>query len=605
MAYSFWRGPGARNAPIEGGIYEDGLNWTRGDPPGAEDIAELPAGDYTVTLTSDATIGELRIGQGATFLFDGGISDRLTLVNAAVNSGTLRLEGGVVVLQSSLANSGTITGSSASSDDYLFGGTVVNHGVVTLIEREYLIWSNVDNRDDGVVRADRDYGLTFFGTVTNAGLFEADGSGLYMNNLGGTAALTNLSRGILTDGAWQVAHRGTIRLIGQAIEGLGAGTDVVLAGRGTTFDVDTGAGLQSLDASLRRIEAGAELDVLGGRGFGAGQALDVRGTLALGGGTLAVSELNTAAGSVLKGFGIVAGEGDLNGTVTIRGTLRFTGAVMAGGTITGGTLALDGRDNRIEAGAHVTVRTLELDGGVTRVEPGDFHARNLSLHNAIVDFQEADFALRGALDLDGGRVNGSGTLRLGGGQLTSAGVSAFGLDVLNGGTIAVESGTLTFEHRLLGAGTVAVAEGATLAFGAAATVGGLQHVDLDGAATLSIAAPARFAGLLSDFGEGDTITVRGFSAAGTRALWTADADGSGGTLRLVGEGASAVLHFDDGAYTRRNFALADVDGALAVTYRGRAPDVAAMFGADTAVHAPAHAALDGALLHPDGHAALV
>ena len=251
------------------------------------------------------------------------------------------------------------------------------------------------------------------------------------------------------------------------------------------------------------------------------------------------------------------------------------------------------------------MRTLALDGGVTRVEPGDFHARNLSLHNATVDFQEANFVAPGALDLDGGRVNGSGTLRLGGDDLTSSGVSAFGLDVLNGGTIAVESGTLTFEHRLLGAGTVVVGDGATLAFGASAIVGRLQHVDLDGAATLSIAAPARFAGLLSNFGEGDMIAVRGFSAAGTRALWAADADGAGGTLRLTGEGTTAVLHFDDGAYTRRNFALSDVDGALALTYRARALDMAAVFGADTAVHAPAHGPLDGMLLHTDGTVALV
>lgn len=605
MAYSFWRGPGARNAPIEGGIYEDGLNWTRGDPPGADDIAELPTGDYTVTLASDATIGELRIGQGATFLFDGGISDRLTLVNTAVNSGTLRLEGGVVVLQSSFVNYGTIAGQSASSDDYLFGGTVVNHGLVTLIEREYLISSTFDNASDGIVRADRDYGLTFFGIVTNAGLFEADGSGLYLSDFRGTAALTNLPRTILTGGQWHVANGGTIRLVGQAIEGLGGGAEVVLDGRGTTLDVDTAAGLQSLDASLRRIEAGAELHLLGRRGFGAGQALDLRGELELRGGTLDAGVLNAGAESTIIGFGTVAGEGDLDGAVRIKGTLRFTGEVIVGGTISGGTLALDGRDNRIEADAHVRVRTLALGGGVTRVEPGDFRARNLSLNDAIVDFQEADFVLRGALDLDGGRVNGSGTLRLGSGDLTSSGMSAFGLDVLNTGTVVVESGSLTFERGLLGAGSVAVGDGATLAFGASASAGRLQHVELNGAATLSIAAPARFAGLLSGFGEGDTIAVRGFSAATARALWAADADGAGGTLKVTGEGAAAVLHFDDGAYTRRNFALADVDGALAVTYRGRALDMAVVFGADTAFHPPAHSALDGVLLHTDGHVALV
>lgn len=445
--------------------------------------------------------------------------------------------------------------------------------------------------------------------MTNAGLFEADGSTIVMDNFRGTSVLGNLAGATLSGGQWHVANGGTIRLFGQAVQTPGTGADIVLDGRGSSFASDNGDGLQALDTSLRTIAADAELHLLGRRGFGADQDLDVRGALELRGGILQIGELDVLQGATLTGFGTVNGEGNLSGAVAIAGdTLRFTDDVTVRGAISGGALALGGRDNLIGRDAHIAVRALTLEDGITRVQDGSLHARNVTVHDATLDLGGTGLTLPGALGLESGRVNGAATLRLTGDHLTTAGESAFGVDVTNLGTTTVDSGRLTFGGRLSGAGAVVVEDGAALAFGAGAAVTRTQSIALAGASSLTIAAPTGFAAALSGFGAGDAITLQGLTAETTRVRWVADADGSGGMLTLIGDASRIKLHFDDGAYGRRDFVVGDASGGgVTLTYQARghaSVDVAAAFGPDTPGLAADHHVSLG-WLHAEGHHALV
>lgn len=159
MAYTEWPGPGALNPPLQSGNFENGLQWTRGDPPGDGDIADLPGGDCTVTLSSGASIGTLLIGQGVTFLFKGNWRYSLGLGDQSANSGTLHVETGLVRLGGAFYNFGTLIGDSASSDDALVGGTLINQGLIIKGDANFNINSDLDNRSDGVLRATQSYNI--------------------------------------------------------------------------------------------------------------------------------------------------------------------------------------------------------------------------------------------------------------------------------------------------------------------------------------------------------------------------------------------------------------------------------------------------------------
>jgi fibronectin-binding autotransporter adhesin len=344
--------------------------------------------------------------------------------------------------------------------------------------------------------------LLGFGTVTNAvastGLLDANGGLLLFSAAVAGPSLLEADAGA------------TLQLGANAAPATDS-TTITLNGAGSEIEWGNGTPTK-IESSLTGIAAGATFAVLGGRGYTTTLGLSDSGILQLGGGTFSAGSLAVRAGGTLVGFGTVTPAVANGGTVEASGTgdvLKLSkGAAGAGALIAG-------------SGA-----TLELAGATTS--------------GAVTD--------NGTLTLDGITLKptsvtvGSGALVTGSGTISGA--------VTNGGTIDASAGTLTVTGAVTGTGSLLIGAGETLALGSSAAAT-QTAVFASTTGTLSLAAPASFAGSITGFTGNDLIYLGGQVATGLAYNTTTH------VLTVTGaSGTIAALTFN-GTYTQGSFALAN------------------------------------------------
>jgi T5SS/PEP-CTERM-associated repeat protein len=258
------------------------------------------------------------------------------------------------------------------------------------------------------------------------------------------------------------------------------------------------------------------------------------GTVFLDSGELLVANYAAAANTLTVGG---AGTGDLtlHGASEVAVGYALGGAVVSGNPVSntghltvGDTLGGQGHvviadDSTILVYGDTTVGS----AGVVTLggSAGDdaLLAMTVSLtvnSGGIVSLGEADATIRApVIDVDsGGVISGLGTLSgdLGGNQTTTS------ADIVNDGTIEARGGDLLVYGNITGNGTLSIASGATMTLEGAVASG--ETVQFSPHATLVIADPGAFHGVISGFDASDTLVIGGEQATGV--TW------SGGTMTI-------------------------------------------------------------------------
>ena len=282
--------------------------------------------------------------------------------------------------------------------------------------------------------------------------------------------LTNLASGTLTGGVWESAGTGTLAFLEGSI--VTDAATIILNGTASAMRSGTGT-VKTIDNSLTTVASSSQLELLGGRNFSAVSSLVVNGTVMLGGGTLAapVNGLTIGASGTVVGFGAID-----SGTA-----VNDIGKIEANG----GTLAVPGLNNLPGAG------TLQADAGASLVLTAFGGAYQESVVN------------NGTIDVAFGGL-GSGTLAMTG---PYSGTGGF---LIQGGFDGADRTILELPSTVSG----------NVAFDAF-----FGELLLDNATT--------FNGMLSSFGNNDTLVMQGISNAASATL-------SGNSLNLFDSGGSVV-----------------------------------------------------------------
>jgi hypothetical protein len=431
-------------------------------------------------------------------------------VTVATAAGTIILSGAGSALQSL----NTTTNTQVAVDSTLYTTTATG-GLEVLGGRNFTVVANSGKFVDGgrlqlgggtftatALTVGTGAKLSGFGTVTNAvastGLLDANGGLLLFS-----AAVTGAT-------ALEADAGATLQLAANAAPSTDS-TTITLSGAGS--EIEWGSGTPAkIETKLTTIAAGATFAVLGNRGYTTTLALSDSGVLQLGGGTFGAASLAVKAGGTLVGFGTVTPAVANAGTIEASGTgdvLKLSAAASGAGALiaaSGATLELAAAST---AGTVTDSGTLKLDG--------------ITLTPTSVTVGS------GAL------VNGSGTIS---GAVT------------NGGTIDASAGTLTVTGAVTGTGSLLIGAGETLALGSSAAAT-QTAVFASTTGTLSLAAPASFAGSITGFTGNDLIYLGGQVATGLAYNTTTH------VLTVTGaSGTIAALTFN-GTYTQGSFALAN------------------------------------------------
>ena len=429
------------------------------------------------------------------------------------------------------------------------GRTVQNDGALT--------WSSGDivlGGGDAAVSAHA-------GTLSNAGVLRITADGVIGPQAGGTGMLHNTGviavAGRLTD---KVNVDAT--LVNQGIIQVTSGT-LSLNGGGSSSGP-----LMISDWSALCFGAPVH--------GGAGGAFSIVGGYAVGhtvvdGGTLDLSAADhvqfvntlwlTGGGSLLlDGVAATAAQFAQDNAAVLSGsdTLRVTDIASLGdGVQTGvGTTVLLGQSS-IEG-------TVQLDGGRTLENDGTlvWNRGSIALGsgdaNASVQAGWLNNAAGGVL-----RIAGDGTVALaGGGGMLNAGtlIKSGGIgnalieaELNNSGTVLVQSGTLTLDQAVSGAGGFEIDGTAKLDFGSVVSSGEAIRF-LGGGGTLAVERTGVFGATVSGFAAGDALdlTALDFAASPTIGF----IGGTGGGALTVGDGAHSVMIALLGDYTPSGFQLA-------------------------------------------------
>ena len=307
---------------------------------------------------------------------------------------------------------------------------------------------------------------------------------------------------------------------GNATVTLGDGQSVTLHGVHTSsltadnFEFDQAPAWSN--AGTMTIDDGALLPVSG--------MLTNAGTIALNSAGIETSLEIIQHGLVLEGHGLVVLSDDAQN-------------LIYGST---GDVTLTNVDNTISGAGQVGAGQMTLVNGGTIVATGS---------NALV------------IDTGDNAISNSGTL-----AATGSGGLEINSDVLNTGLLWANGATLAVHGTVSGNGSAQISDAGTLEFGAAASA----HTvfDASAAGTLQLDASFDFSGLVSGFNHDDHLDLRDIAfGAGTTVGYTANADGSGGTLS-ISDGAHMANIGLVGQYDASGFAAGSdgLTGTL-VSYR--------------------------------------
>ncbi|HET6157979.1 MAG TPA: VCBS domain-containing protein [Dongiaceae bacterium] len=253
----------------------------------------------------------------------------------------------------------------------------------------------------------------------------------------------------------------------------------------------------------------------------------------------------------------------LGGTVENTGTIALNGAgaltelEVVGNGLTlngGGHLTLSDDDNNLIIGSAADAVLTNHDNLISGA--GQLGGGQLTLVNAGTILADGAHAL--VIDTGAATVTNSGLL-----ESTGTGGLIINSDVANTGNIWANGGDVAIHGNVTGSGD--------------ATISGTALLDLDGASdldvlfadsgaqTLQLDALDQFTGTVTGFGIGDILDFADLGADAT-VLFTADADGSGGTL-TVSNGSYASSVNLDGNYQAAGFTGSYQQGVgFVVTY---------------------------------------
>ena len=476
----------------------------------------------------------------------------------------------------------TLTGKNSYS-----GGTVVRAGTLRIGDGGTAgsITGNMSIEHDAALVFDRsDDAEISLGTIAGAGTITKKGTNILSlwGDGRGYAGVTTIEGGTLRVGspgygyatnmmlAGDIVDHGTLefRAVGgqynDVISGSGdvklTGSDVTFAGensytglttldngtlrignRGTTGSLAGDIHIQSGVVAFQRADAVEYGGVISGAGsVSHGDRYGTSGTLTLTG------ENSYTGGTTIYGGTLRIGKGGTTGSVVgniyNRGTLvfdrsddvQYAGGVSGDGSVTkdgGGRLLLTAA-NTYSGGTLINAGVLQLGDGGT----GGSIAGNI-VNNATLVFD------RGNAVTYGGKISGNGALiKQGGDILTLSASNTYG------GPTAINAGTLKFGGGAIAntlGGRVAVAEGASLAIQAPASVRVADQVALQQGSTLVLqdvlkgiaSGPGLMAGKMS-IGDGVTLALSGIAHKIQRdlLLFSADEAIEGEFSRVVTDG---------------------------------------------------------------------
>jgi hypothetical protein len=464
-----------------GGVWEDGSNWSNGNPPGIGDTAKLPAisgaGYYSITENSDVTINALDLLNPNASVADEGV---LGLDDGGKNRGTIEVDGG-----GQLNVGGVLTNARGLID--IFG-----------IDKVLLYGAGSSNTISGGqigifgAAAVLCYGSP--GTIQNAKITDdvlnPTGDGLQTNS---TLNLTNDT--ITSNGVAFISCGGsgaTVNLSGTTITGAEGGQ---LTGyNGGVFDIVAGPASTLIDCEVWVATTVNVAD---------GSTLALKGTF-----DEAASDSTLALDST----------GDTT-TLQIDGTVEFYG---------NGTITLGDNANNLIAGRPPASSADDLGGGSLDVHSTITGAGTISV---AIDIEATDrTGATGMVDATGGnaltlsgRVINGGTLQSDGG----GGLVVTGSVNNSGGNVFANTGNVTIDGKLTG-GSATIFEG-TFTVGSASKVG-VTFTDNGG--TFALQSSTGFSGTVSGLAD-NTIDLQDLSFAGlTTEKFKEASGGTSGTLTL-------------------------------------------------------------------------
>jgi hypothetical protein len=336
-----------------GGNWNVAANWNPNQVPGgADDVAVIAAGTYTVSVNASATVNSLTLGGASGQQTLTTIGYALTLTSASVinANGVFNLDGGA-----GLAGTSQLT---VHGQFNWYSGSISPGTALTVA-------------NDGLLALTSGNSHYFYGTLTNAGTIQLFASG---NNLslqgsyyGGVCELVNLPGGLVdiqgdnSISPYQtelVLNQGTVRKSG----GTGTTTISTLFTNSGTLDVQTGTVNLSnagRGSGVFSPEAGATL-IFNGT-YEVDNSLTGAGTILLNNGAFTLNGNINGSNVVLNGANLAAVNTVINSALTWNYGSINPGSIMT--VATNGWLTLGGGSGHYCYGILTNAGTIQLPAG--------------------------------------------------------------------------------------------------------------------------------------------------------------------------------------------------------------------------------------------------
>jgi hypothetical protein len=361
----------------------------------------------------------------------------------------------------------------------------------------------------GSYTLDDDFNIAGPGTIENAGVFTASGTGTSQIS----AAFTNTGKLQINDQLLQFADGGSF-----AGSISGAGTlQFDNIGGGSTYALETGVAIASDGWQIENnVTTVLATNVAYAGEFDLGIA-----TVDLSGDTLTLSGTATLIGSTLTGTGtaLVSGSGTINGVNVLQGAvLAITSVAEQVGALTVGD-APGGTKPPSTA-------TLDIGAGATYT----------------LDANQSIF--------------GNGTVSVAGTLLAAGdGAGTITTTVVDTGVIAANLGTLDLISAIGGSGVFSIGSNALLEFGTLSTLTASDTVSFtSGSSALVLDTPDNIGAILANFSSGDEIALGGFDVGTLTATFANQSDtavkfsdSSGDTVTLTFSTAQTLTNYSYGA----------------------------------------------------------
>ena len=450
----------------------------------------------------------------------------------------------------------------------LAGGSIINQAAVIVGGRGGAGGTGLHkggDGGDGVV-------LSASGSITNAGFIIS--AGAVIKGGGGGDAGGQAGRG----GTGVVFQAGGTVTNAQEIDG-GNGGHGSIGGAGATGLILGADGVVNND--LGHIRGGQSLSLAAGATILDNSSLVSTGTVVLAGSIGGSGILTVSGGSVdlAAGAAITVGQWALTGGLaTVEQSLTFSGGFSQGAAATmtialsdtltlAGTSSLAGIVNGAGslAASAAAVNGLTVGGTATLIDTGTVtQTGGVTIGDASSAIATlsigagATWTINGAVGIARGAASGS-RLQVAGTLIKSgaSGVSVVGLAAFDTGLIEVAGGTLDFQQAITGTGALRIDAGAILEVDSSLA----KNVSLafNGAATLALKNPTKFAATIGGFAIGDTIDLLKIAATGASI--------NAKDQLVIVNGATTVATLKlSGVYSKAKFAISsDGHGGTRVT----------------------------------------